>query len=74
LGASDYLAKPFQVAQLEIVANRILEHLILLEDNRILSQKVHSLTEKFSTIDTRLERIDSMVGRLGTILLESPRH
>ena len=73
LGASDYLAKPFQLAELEIVANRILEHLILLEDNRVLSQKVHALTEKFSTIDSRLERIDSMVGRLGAILLESPR-
>ena len=74
LGASDYLAKPFQLAELEIVANRILEHLILLEDNRVLSQKVHVLTEKFSAIDSRLERIDSMVGRLGAILLESPRH
>jgi two-component system response regulator AtoC len=74
LGAFDYPTKPFQVAELEITANRILEHLILLEDNRVLSQKVHSLTEKFSTIDSRLERIDSMVGRLGAILLESPRH
>ena len=74
LGAFDYLNKPFQVAELEIIANRIQEHLILLEDNRVLAQKVHSLTEKFSTIDSRLERIDSMVGRLGAILLEAPRH
>jgi len=73
LGAFDYLAKPFQIAELEILANRILEHLILLEDNRILSQKVHTLTEKFATIDSRLERIDTMVGRMGAILLESPR-
>jgi two-component system response regulator AtoC len=73
LGAFDYLTKPFQIAELEILANRILEHLILLEDNRILSQKVHALTEKFSAIDTRLERIDTMVGRLGAILLETPR-
>jgi two-component system, NtrC family, response regulator AtoC len=74
LGAFDYLTKPFQVAELEIAANRIQEHLILLEDNRVLSQKVQSLNEKFSTIDSRLERIDSMVGRLGAILLENPRH
>ena len=73
LGAFDYLTKPFQIAELEILANRILEHLILLEDNRVLSQKVHALTEKFSTIDSRLERIDTMVGRMGAILLESPR-
>ena len=73
LGAFDYLNKPFQIAELEIIANRILEHLILLEDNRVLSQRVHALNEKFSTIDSRLERIDSMVGRLGAILLESPR-
>ena len=74
VGAFDYLTKPFQLAELEIVANRILEHRMLLEDNRVLSQKVQMLTDKFSSIDSRLERIDSMVGRLGAILLESPRH
>jgi len=74
LGAFDYLHKPFQLAEIEIIANRILEHLILLEDNRILSQKVQSLSERFSTIDSRLERIDTMVGRLGAILLENSKH
>lgn len=74
LGAFDYLTKPFQVAELEIVANRILERQFLLEDNRTLSQKVHTLTEKFSTIDTRLERIEGLLGRLSAILLKEPKH
>jgi DNA-binding NtrC family response regulator len=74
LGAFDYLTKPFQVAELEIVANRILERQVLLEDNRTLSQKVHSLTEKFSSTDTRLERIEALLGRLSAILLKEPKH
>ena len=74
LGAFDYLTKPFQVAELEIVANRILERKVLLEDNRTLSQKVHSLTEMFSSIDNRLERIDGVLGRLSATLLKEPKH
>ena len=39
LGAFDYLPKPFQLVEIEIIANRIIEHLCLLEDNRRLSSK-----------------------------------
>jgi DNA-binding NtrC family response regulator len=74
LGAFDYLTKPFQLAEIEILANRIIEHLVLLEDNRVLSQKVHALTDKFATIDSRLERIDAMVGRLSATLLDTPKY
>jgi DNA-binding NtrC family response regulator len=74
LGAFDYLTKPFQIAELEIQANRILERAILIEDNRNLSEKVSALTERFLTIDTRLERIESMVSRLGAILHNSPKY
>jgi len=69
LGAFDYLTKPFQLAEIEILANRILERQVLLEDNRTLTQKVHTLTEKFSSIDSRLERIDEVLSRLSATLL-----
>jgi len=43
-GAFDYLTKPFKLAEIEIVANRILEYLML--------------------IDSRLEKIESLLGTL----------
>jgi DNA-binding NtrC family response regulator len=73
LGAFDYLTKPFQIAEIEIVANRIIEHALLLEDNRILSQKVTALTDRYASIDSRLERIEAMLGRLNATLMESTK-
>jgi len=32
-GAFDYLTKPFKLAEIEIVANRILEYLMLIDHN-----------------------------------------
>jgi DNA-binding NtrC family response regulator len=72
-GAFDYLTKPFKLAQIEIVANRIIEHLCLLEDNRKLNQKLAGLNDRFDSIDSRLERIEVMVGRLGSILVDIPK-
>jgi DNA-binding NtrC family response regulator len=63
-GAFDYLAKPFKLAQIEIVANRILEYLNLIDDNKRLSSKLAVLSEKSTTIDSRLERIDSLLSSL----------
>lgn len=63
-GAFDYLAKPFKLAQLEIVADRILQYLNLVDDNKRLSSKLAVLTEKSTSIDSRLERIESLLSRL----------
>ena len=63
-GAFDYLAKPFKLAQIEIVANRILEYLSLIDDNKRLSAKLALVTEKATTIDSRLERIESLLSSL----------
>jgi DNA-binding NtrC family response regulator len=63
-GAFDYLAKPFKLAQIEIVANRILEYLNLIDDNKRLSAKLALLTEKSTTIDSRLERIECLLSSL----------
>ncbi len=63
-GAFDYLAKPFKLAEIEIVANRILEYLMLIDDNKRLTAKLAMVTEKSTTIDSRLERIESLLGRL----------
>ena len=74
LGAFDYLAKPFQLVEIEIIANRIIEHLCLLEDNRRLSRKLLSLNEDYASIDTRLQNIEVMIGSLSSNLLESQKH
>jgi len=74
LGAFDYLPKPFQLVEIEIIANRIIEHLCLLEDNRRLSRKLFSLDEDYATIDARLQNIEAMIGSLSSNLLESQKH
>ena len=74
LGADDYLPKPFQLVEIEIIANRIIEHLCLLEDNRRLSRKLLSLNEDYATIDARLQNIEAMIGSLSSNLLESQKH
>src|SRR5581483_8839965 len=51
-GAFDYLAKPFKLAQIEIVADRILQYLNLVDDNKRLSAKLALLTEKSTSIDS----------------------
>jgi DNA-binding NtrC family response regulator len=63
-GAFDYLTKPFKLAQIEIVANQIIEHVALSSDNKRLSQKLAMVTEKSTTIESRLERIESLLSRL----------
>jgi len=63
-GAFDYLTKPFKLAQIEIVANRILEYLILMSDNKRLSAQLALATEKSTAIDSRLERIESLLSRI----------
>ena len=68
-GAFDYLTKPFKLAQIEIVANRIMEYLNLLDDNKRLSAKLAIVTEKSTSIDSRLERIESL---LGTLVANTP--
>lgn len=73
LGAFDYLAKPFQLVELEIVANRIVQQMALLEDNRNLSQRVGLLTDRLTTIDARLERIEAMLNRLCSASGQNPK-
>ena len=72
-GAFDYLAKPFKLAQIDIVTNRIIEHLVLSSDNRRLSAKLAMVTEKSATIESRLERIESLLSRLVTNMTGSSK-
>jgi len=65
-GAFDYLTKPFKLAEIEIVANRIVEYLTLLDDNRKLSARLAFANEKSAMIDSRLEKIESLLGTLVT--------
>ena len=63
-GAYNYLTKPFKLAQIEIIAYRILEYLNLLDDNKRLTARLALLTDKSTTIDSRLERIESLLSSL----------
>ena len=65
-GAFDYLTKPFKLAQIEILANRIVEYLALVDDNKRLSSKLALVTEKSVTIDMRLEKIEALLSTLVT--------
>src|SRR2546428_12929818 len=63
-GAFDYLTKPFKLAQIDIIVDRILEYLAMLDDNKRLSAKLAVVTEKSTTIDSRLERIEVLLSSL----------
>lgn len=65
-GAFDYLTKPFKLAEIEILANRMIEYLALIDDNRRLSAKLALMTEKSVTIDQRLDKIESLLSTLVT--------
>jgi len=65
-GAFDYLTKPFKLAEIEILANRMMEYLILLDDNRKLSSRLACVTDKSTAIDQRLERIEALLSSLVT--------
>lgn len=65
-GAFDYLTKPFKLAEIEIVANRIIEYLALVDENKRLAYKLALATDAASTLDARLERIESLLSRLVT--------
>jgi len=63
-GAFDYLTKPFKLAEIEIVANRIVEYLVLIDDNKKLSSKLALVTERSAAIDLRLGKIEALLSSL----------
>ena len=65
-GAFDYLSKPFKLAEIEIVANRIVEYLALIDDNKRLSTRLALVSEKWAHIDQRLEKIEALLSTLLT--------
>jgi DNA-binding NtrC family response regulator len=73
-GAFDYLTKPFKLAEIEIVASRIVEYLVLIDDNKRLSSKLALVTERSATIDLRLEKIEALLSSLVTTTAASPKH
>ena len=72
-GAYDYLVKPVQLEEIEIVTKRIREHISLLDDNRRLSRRLDSLIERFAAIGSRLDCIENVLGKLATGLLHDSR-
>ena len=63
-GAFDYLAKPFQLVEIEIVVNRIIEHQRLAAENQRLNRKLSLLSEQTRSVDCRLDTIESLLSTL----------
>ena len=63
-GAFDYLAKPFELVEIEIVVNRILEHQRLAAENQRLNRKLSLLSEQARSVDSRLDAIMSLLSTL----------
>ncbi len=63
-GAFDYLTKPFKLVEIEIVANRIVEYLLLMEENKRLSAKLAFMNDRSSLTDSRLQKIEALLGSL----------
>lgn len=63
-GAFDYLAKPFELAEIEIIVNRIIENQRLAAENRRLHRKLSLLTERSDSVDARLGAIESLLSSL----------
>lgn len=63
-GAFDYIAKPFQIGEIEVLVNRVLEHKRLIDENRRLSRQVALLSEQSHSLDARLDRIEAFLSRL----------
>ena len=63
-GAFDYLAKPFELLEIEIVVNRIIEHQRLAAENQRLTRRLSLLSEETRSVDSRLNTIESLLSSL----------
>ncbi len=72
-GAFDYLAKPFELVEIEIVVNRIIEHQLLAAENQRLSRKLSVLSERARSVESRLDAIETSLSRLIAILDKSDK-
>ena len=63
-GAFDYLTKPFELVEIEIIVNRIMENQRLSAENRRLNRKLSVLTENSESVESRLGAIESLLSSL----------
>ncbi len=63
-GAFDYLAKPFELLEIEIVVNRIIEHQRLAAENQRLNRRLTTLSDRTGSVDSRLDTIENLLSSL----------
>ncbi len=71
LGAYDYLTKPFSLGQIEVVLQRLRDHLALESENRQLAREIErreaGMLARLDAIDARLSRIETMLARFSAL-------
>ncbi|MBN1781645.1 sigma-54-dependent Fis family transcriptional regulator [bacterium] len=73
-GAFDYIMKPIELEELEIVIDRVFEHRSLVDENQYLKERLNSsnVTQSFigkSSYSTRVRELIDMVGPLDSTVL-----
>ena len=63
-GAFDYLTKPFELVEIEIIVNRIMENQRLAAENCRLDRQLLTLTDRSESINSRLGAIESLLSSL----------
>lgn len=71
LGAHDYVTKPFSLGQIDVILNKISEHVALARENRELTSRAPVVG--VSSIEGRLDAIERRLAHIETLLTTDRR-
>jgi DNA-binding NtrC family response regulator len=72
LGAHDYLTKPFSLGQIDVILQKISDHVSLERENRELTTR--SAANRPPSLDARLGAIEQRLTRIEALLAADRRH
>lgn len=72
LGAHDYLTKPFSLGQIDVILQKIGDHVSLERENRELTTR--ATANSLPSLDARLEAIEHRLARIQALLAADRRH